>query len=881
MPFTQRPEMVKLAIVGIVDFCIRHRGPVLAGGLLLAIACAGYSAARFSINTDIEALISQNVPWHARQLAYSEAFPQQGISAVVTAPTPEEAQQATNMLAQELARNPDLFRKVVQPDNGDFFESHGLLFQSLPDLKKSVGGLAQSRPLVGQLAADPSLRGVMKVLSFAAKGVLGGQFKLDQLVWPLSLAERTLNEALAGHRADFSWQELVQGHPPEQRQLRHFIEIEPVLDFTALQPGHEATAGIHRAAADLKLQDNLGAKVALTGQVPMNDDQFSVISHSAIRDTLAALIGVLVVLWLALRSWRIIAAVFFSLMVGLAITAALGIAMVGSFNLISVAFFVLFVGLGVDFGIQFSVRYRSERHEQDDLRQALRRAARKAGKPLALAAAATAVGFFAFLPTDYSGLSELGLIAGCGMLIAFLCSITLVPSMLAALNPPGEAAPIGFKGLAPVDRLMQRYRIVIIAGTIVAVLAGSPLLFHLPFDFNPINLQNPDSPSVATYRELQKSSENITNGADVIAPSLDQANAIAERLSRLPEVARAVTVNSFIPAEQDQKIEIIKTAAQPIMQALSPAEKLPPPSDEEVIAATREAAADLSRAAGNSGGAAAETAQRVSKLLTRLAEGDAAMREKVSAATIPPLVADLDRLRGQLDPRPVTVQALPPDLVRNWLLSDGRARVEALAKEDIADSHALQQFATAVLNAEPSATGPAISYYESGKTVTRAFIEAGALALAAIAILLFIALRRITDVLLTLVPLVIAGAVTLEICVLSHFPLNFANIIALPLLLGVGVAFKIYYIMAWRAGKTGLLQSSLTRAVIFSAMTNAVAFGSMWSSSYPGMSSMGQLMFLSLLSTMAAAVFFQPVLMGRPRQIKPDEPAEDLGVAAE
>ncbi len=220
--------------------------------------------------------------------------------------------------------------------------------------------------------------------------------------------------------------------------------------------------------------------------------------------------------------------------------------------------------------------------------------------------------------------------------------------------------------------------------------------------------------------------------------------------------------------------------------------------------------------------------------------------------------------------------------MRDWVLPDGRARVQALPKGDPNDTNVLRTFATSVLAAEPSATGAAISYYESGKTVTAAFIEAGALALVAIAILLFIALRRVTDVLLTLIPLLLAGAVTLEICVLDGLALNFANIIALPLLLGVGVAFKIYYIMAWRAGKTGLLQSTLTRAVIFSAMTNAVAFGSMWSSSYPGMSSMGKMMALALLCTMAAAVLFQPVLMGHPRQTEaePSGPAR-LPEAAE
>jgi predicted RND superfamily exporter protein len=232
------------------------------------------------------------------------------------------------------------------------------------------------------------------------------------------------------------------------------------------------------------------------------------------------------------------------------------------------------------------------------------------------------------------------------------------------------------------------------------------------------------------------------------------------------------------------------------------------------------------------------------------------------------LVYDLDLLRKSLAPQLVTIKTLPADLVRDWVALDGTARVKALPKGDPNDTSVLRNFATAVLRAEPSAAGSAISLYESGRTVTAAFAEAAILALAAITILLLIALRRLTDVLLTLVPLLLAGMVTLEVCVLDGLALNFANIIALPLLLGVGVAFKIYYIMAWRAGKTGLLQSTLTRAVIFSAMTTAIAFGSMWASSYPGMSSMGKLMALSLLCTMGAAVFFQPVLMGPPRQVK-------------
>ena len=216
---------------------------------------------------------------------------------------------------------------------------------------------------------------------------------------------------------------------------------------------------------------------------------------------------------------------------------------------------------------------------------------------------------------------------------------------------------------------------------------------------------------------------------------------------------------------------------------------------------------------------------------------------------------------------PVTLQNLPEVLLRGWKAKDGLMRVEVLPKGDPNDNDNLRRFATAVLKAEPTAIGGPVSILKSGDTVVAAFIHAGIYALLVIGILLWITLKRFTDVLMTLVPLLVAGAVTMEICVLIGLPLNFANIVALPLLLGIGVAFKIYYIVAWRSGRTNLLQSSLTRAIFFSALTTATAFGSLWLSSHPGTSSMGKLLALSLVTTLAAVLLFQPALMGKPRDI--------------
>jgi predicted RND superfamily exporter protein len=250
----------------------------------------------------------------------------------------------------------------------------------------------------------------------------------------------------------------------------------------------------------------------------------------------------------------------------------------------------------------------------------------------------------------------------------------------------------------------------------------------------------------------------------------------------------------------------------------------------------------------------------------KLAQGDQALRDRAERVLVSPLKTILDELRNYLQAQPVTLETLPSDIAREWVTPDGRFKIEILPKGDPNDNETLRRFARAVLAVEPNAIGGPVSILESGHTVVHALFEAGFWSLASIAVLLWIVLRRLGDVLLTLIPLLMAGVVTMELMVLLGMKLNFANIIALPLLLGVGVAFKTYYIMAWRAGQTDLLQSSLTRAVMFSALTTATAFGSLWLSSHPGTSSMGKLMALALVTTMAAAVLFQPVLMGPPRE---------------
>ena len=865
--------MLTSAVVNIIEFCTRHAWRVIAAGLVLALLCGVYAARNFAITSDVNALLSPNLEWRKRELVFEKTFGRfEMIVVVVDAPTPELVGEATAKLADKLAQNKERFRAVTR--TGEFFARTGLLFQNIDQLKSSLDGLNKAEPMIRDLATDQSLRGLTTGVDNALMAVRSKYLTLDDLASSFNMVSDTLEKIVAGQPASFSWRVLAQRKPAEKNELRGFIEVRPVLDYGALEPGHAAIAAIRAAAAEIAPQYQ--ATVRLTGPVPMADEEFATLKENAELNGVITLGIVLFILWLALRSKRLILAVFINLFVGLALTAAVGLFMVGAFNLISVSFAVLFVGIGVDFGIQYAVRYRHERHEVDNLPGAIRDAGKYVGAPLTLAAGATAAGFLSFLPTAYRGVSELGLIAGCGMLIAFATSITLLPALIRVLNPPGEPEALGYKSLAPVDAFMERNRVPIIATTAVLVVAGLPLLYWLRFDFNPVNLRSPHVESVATYLELSREPESNTNTIGVLAPSLKEADAVAARLSKVPEVSRVMTLSSFVPEGQNEKLPLIHAVRTNLASALDPKEAADPPTDKENVEAFNETAEQLNKFAASQPGKGADASRRLATALSTIAKGDQTLRKRTEDVFLPPLKASLGGLAMALAAEPVTLQSLPADLARDWVAPDGRARAAVAPKGDPSDNEQMRKFARAVLAVEPAAIEGPISVLEAGDTVVRAFIEAGIWAMLSIGLLLWIVLRRIGDVLLTLIPLLLAGVVTLQICVLIGMPLNFANIIALPLLLGVGVAFKIYYIMAWRDGQTNLLQTSLTRAVFYSALTTATAFGSLWFSSHPGTSSMGRLLALSLVCTLAAAVLFQPVLMGKPREATGDnEPKRD------
>lgn len=853
----------------VVGLCCRQARVVVAAFLLAALGAGFYTAQNFRIDTDSTKLISPKLDWRKREARFDALFPQQNnlILVVIDGATPELAQHAQASLAARLGERKKLFPIVRQAGGGPFFLQNGLLFFPRADVDKTMQQMIAAQPFLGGLAADPSLRGVMDSLSTALTGVQQGQAKLEQIDRPMKAFADTLGKVEKGDRTWLSWQSLVTGNTDAAR-LRSFIEVQPALDFDALSPGAAATDAIRKAARDLELTPDNGVRIRLTGPVPLSDEEFATLAERADLMGVLMMLAVTLTLWLAVKSFRIIFCILVALVTGLALTMALGLAAVGVFNIISIAFVALFVGLGVDFGIQFCVRYRAERRGAGDLDTALIRAGRGVGTPLALAAAATAAGFFSFLPTNYIGVAELGLIAGIGMIVAFILAITMLPALLKLVHPRGEAEEIGFASLAPVDLYLKEHRSLMLGIAAFAGLVSLATIPFLRFDFDPLHLRSPKVESVSTLFDLMKDPQTSPNTIDILAPSLDAADKLAGSLSKLPQVGQALTLKSFLPEDQQAKLAAISDASLLLDATVNPIAVKLAPTDAEIVASVVSTAKALRGAAGATQSAAAQDARRLADVLDRLAKAPPAVRMRVTAAIVPGLDAMLHEMRASLQAVPVSLQSMPPDLVRDWVASNGMARIQVFPKDTSGSDASLRKFSAAVLTVAPDATGAPLSIRQSGDTIMGAFLQAGLWAFLAITVLLGFVLGRVRDVLVTLAPLVLSGLLTLATCVIIGLQLNFANVIALPLLLGIGVAFDIYFVVAWRNGAQNLLQSSLTRAVVFSALTTASGFGTLWLSSHPGTASMGELLMISLAWTLVTTLFFLPALLGPPPRVR-------------
>lgn len=842
---------------------------VLVAGAILMVVAGYYTATHLAMNTDVEALLSPELSHRKIYHSYLKAFPQYDdtIVIVVEGQTPDAAEDGAAKLTEALRARRDLFYTVFYPKGDAFFRQNGLLFLSVEELQDLADRLAEAQPFFSKLSREMSLKSLFDVLGQAAEAVVNGDAAPGPLVRVYEEIGDTLEARLQGRDVRLSWRELMEGQDATER--RELIVVQPKLDYSTLAPGEQAIAAIRKTAALLNLDEAHGVSIRLTGGVPLREEELKSVRDSTGLAGIISLVLVSALVFLGLRSLKLMLATLATLLMGLVWTAAFAALAIGHLNLLSVGFAVLFIGLAVDFSLQLGLRYREGIDRGLKQERAFRDAAARTGPAMVLAAVCAALGFFAFIPTAYVGLSELGVIAGAGMFISLFGTLTVLPAILTLMplrrgrRPPLERGGGAALGIS----ILAHARAIRLAALAVGGLSLGALPF-VRFDFDPINLKDPNTESVQTYLDLSQDGSTSPYAAKVVAPSLKATIEMAHRFKQLPEVDKTVTLKSFLPEEQEAKLEIIE-AISLLLPPTSAPSGTPPAGEPFAATADLHYTLDALRQSPNAGPLAAP-ARRLAGLLDRFSQSagrDRASYKALEDALLAHLPARLEQLEEALHAHPVTLDDLPQDLRARYLSRDGRALIQVFPAGSLTDQKALRRFVRAVQAVAPQATGHPVLLVKGGDVIIKAFQQAGLLAILTIATVVLVVLRSLREAILVLTPLALAALLITATTVVAGVPFNFANIIALPLLFSLGVAFGIYLMLRYREGLdlTELLQTSTPRAILFSALTTMASFGSLMVSTHRGTASMGELLTLSLTLALACTLIVLPALLARPK----------------
>jgi hopanoid biosynthesis associated RND transporter like protein HpnN len=851
-------------------------------GVVMTLAFFVYAFLFLGINADNLSLVSKSLTSRQNHAAFSALFPnlEEAMLVVVDGETPALAREATDALAAELESMGDTFRDVYVPGGGKFFEEHALLYRTTEELDEFADQLAALQPVLASLESDPSLVQLAELvrLGFEANGDSG----VDPSQWTALLDEVGNATVTVYEEAPvrISWETMLLAGSDLEIPTRRVIVVDPHLDYERILVAGATIDAIEEATHAVGLDTMPGVQVRVTGNPALNHEEMLGLAWDIGGAGVFCFMLVAVILYFAFRSWQLVIASLATLLIGLIWTGAFAAVTIGELNLISIAFAILFIGLGVDFAIHFGMAFTAERREKGlPNAGALAAAVDSIGASLVLCGFTTAIGFLVFLPTEYRGVAELGAIAGAGMFIILFLTLTLFPALLLGwLEIPNDykvPAPTRIEqGLA--IRLARIPRAVC-AVAVLAAIGAVPLLFNLRFDAHVIEMRDPDTPSVQAFRDLLADGNTSPWYVNLLASNPDRAAELAETLEARPEIGRTVQLSSYVPEDQEEKIEILDDLGfmleapargpdgAPTYSVQEQTEALitlhgvlrnanRPPEDSVLVASLNALEARLT--------VFLERIESETKPERVLAEFQAVLLEQFPD--------EIGRFRRSLSVSGIELATLPEELVRRLRAPDGTLRIQAYPEEELQDFESLKQFVTAVLEVDPKAAGIAINLVDFGEATARSFRQALLSAAIAISTLLFVLWRRPADVALVLAPLTLASILTCASMVIIDMSFNFANVLVLPLLFGIGVDSGIHLVHRARhdadqetEGVAGgsLVESSTAGAVFYSAMTTTLSFGTLALSGHEGMRTLGVMLTIGMFWTVIANLVVLPALL--------------------
>ncbi|MEM7056972.1 MAG: MMPL family transporter [Pseudomonadota bacterium] len=815
---------------------------LVLGALLIA---AAFSITRLGVDADSTKMLSPDLPDQKRAHALNEAFPdlKSTILVAVTGAQPDAADLAVGSIVDALKERPELER-VFAPAVDPYLAAHGFLYRDVADVAESFTRLSKSANLLATLRSDRTLDGFAAAMDEATRLAEGAEIGPEAL-------DRLFAEAAAtfeAHNADrpyvFGWSTVLD--EDKSGQTTRLISILPKLDTTRLSPAKPALRSIEEAIATLPEDISGPVDIGITGEPALRAEEMQSVLATIGISLAASLVLVALILRFGLGAWGLAVTALTSLVISLVLTTGFAAIAVGTLNLVSVAFIVLMVGLGIDFAIHILAHIQEMRRHGSSAHQSVTLTGQRTGLALALSAVTTSLAFLAFAFTDFDGMAQLGLIGGAGVVISFLVAATAIPAIL-VLRPgliEETAAP------THVPRLPEWAPFVVIAIGLAAIWPASLARFSA----DPMELRDPGAMSVSTFLKLAADPQITPYRASVLVENAAKAGQAASAARDLSRVGRALTFGDLVPDDQDRKLDLLDLAYASIDHAVA--------GQPTAILSDAEAPPDRLAALSDRLSKVEGMSQRLHRAIENYRENRSDTEDKkIEESLFQALPLMFQRLSWMLNADFVSRETLPPALAERYLTDDGTYRVEILPAQDLSDPFIAQAFAEDVIEAVPEAAGGPVQLAAAARTVAAAMLQATLLAAVMTGLLALLATRRLIDALAILLPLSIAGFITAAASALLGLPFNYANVIVLPLMIGIGVDSGIHIAMRERRAPGAVFATSTPRAVVVSAATTVAAFGTLAFSDHRGTASMGMLLAISMMATVICVLTLTPSLI--------------------
>ena len=878
-------------------FAYRRSLLVISVSLVLAILSLWVTAQKLTFKTGRGDLVAKGLPYVEQYKNYREQFEDlEGMVVVVEGKNPADMAGFAEALAIKLQAQSHLFSQVVYKIDTHYFRSRFLLYLNQDELQSLTRKLVDHQGFLESVNGAPGLHTLLSSINAEISSgmvdslltdFLGGDDEEETAdAGGLSLLIRLLEEMTqhlmgeTGYRSP--WQALFTGSGDSLREKGYMVSENDDLLFILVVPNEDETSFTgYKDAVALARQyiaetqkDFPDITVGLTGEEVISSDEMVTTQADVVTASKIALTGVALLFIIAYRGVVKPLLAVFCLLLALCWTIGFTTLTIGHLNILSIVFTTILIGLGIDFGIHILERYKEERLKGNEILEALQKTVQGTGRGNFSGAITTAMAFGAMVLTDFIGIVELGWIAGWGILFCMVAMLLVLPALITLEEKWRKPHYAQEKTATPkqkqwVDKLFDHYYLIIGLCTVL-VLIASVSLKGLCFDYNLLNLQAKGTEAVQYEMKILESAGRSAWSAAMLADSLEEVQQKELQLKALPTVARFESISVVIPEHQEENLLTIRKDLAPLLKELE--------VEPEDVAFSLKALnktlkriqfklqgreeggdpLDPVRVAGNRLRNFLEKSQKIEQGLAE------SRLENFSALLFTDYRDLMDELKANAEPRLVRLEEIPPKLRERYISKKGKYVIHIYPSVDIWDLDERRKYLNDLRSVDPNVTGTAVHMFESTRLMTEGYVKGGLYAMTAIIIYLFFLFRNARTVFFVLLP-VLAGSIwTVGVMELIGLKLNMANLVILPLILGVGVVNGIHITHRYREEEdkhASVLGKSTGQAVVLSSFTTMIGFGSLMVADHSGVFSLGLVLTIGVFNCLIASITFLPALL--------------------